>query len=72
MAEDNPDNNKNPMKEAINLLRDNHSAKSKRNDNSLLRYIVGLFVLIIEGKASEKEPGAVCSTCHRLLPSRCA
>jgi LysM repeat protein len=47
MAEGTPDNDKNPMKEAINLLRDNHSAKSKRNDNSLLRYIVGLFVLII-------------------------
>jgi LysM repeat protein len=47
MSEDTPENGKNPMKEAINLLRDNFSAKNKKNDRLLSRYILGLCALII-------------------------
>jgi LysM repeat protein len=47
VGEDTSDNVNNPLKEAKIILRDNRDASSKRNDRLLLRYIVGLFVLIV-------------------------
>jgi BMFP domain-containing protein YqiC len=47
MSEHTPDNGKNLMEEAVDIVRADRRARDEKNDRLLLRYIGGLFFLTI-------------------------